>query len=69
MFQPPVSPRATYNFNPGWKFAFGDTLGADQPAFDDSAWASISLPHTWNEIDTYRAFISHGGGDQGEKMF
>jgi beta-galactosidase len=68
-FQPPASPRATYNFNPGWKFAFGDAAGADQPAFDDSAWASVSLPHTWNETDTYRAFISHSGGDQGEKLF
>jgi len=67
-FQPPASPRATYNFNPGWKFAFGDAAGADQPAFDDSAWASVSLPHTWNETDTYRAFISHSGGDQSEKM-
>ncbi len=68
-YQPPASPRAVYNFNPGWKFAFGNTAGAEQPAFDDSAWASVSLPHTWNETDTYRAFISHGGGDQGEKMF
>jgi beta-galactosidase len=69
MFQPPVSPRAIYNFNPGWKFAFGDTTGADQPEFNDLAWASVSLPHTWNETDSYRAFISHSGGDQSEKMF
>ena len=68
-FQPPASPRAAYNFNPGWKFSFGDAAGADQPAFDDSSWASVSLPHTWNETDTYRAYISHGGGDQSEKMF
>lgn len=68
-YQPPVSPRATYNFNPGWKFSFGAAAGAEQPAFDDSSWASVSLPHTWNETDTYRAYISHGGGDQGEKMF
>jgi beta-galactosidase len=68
-FTPPASPRATYNFNPGWKFAFGDAAGADQPGFDDSAWTNVSLPHTWNETDTYRAYISHGGGDQGEKMF
>ena len=66
--EPPTSPRATYNFNPGWKFVFGDIAGADQPAFDDSGWASISLPHTWNETDTYRAYISHSGGDQSEKM-
>ena len=29
----------------------------------------MSLPHTWNETDSYRAYISHGGGDQSEKMF
>jgi len=67
-YTPPASPRATYNFNPGWKFVFGDTPGADQPAFDDSAWASVSLPHTWNETDSYRSFISHGAGDRSEKM-
>ncbi len=69
VFESPVSPRATFNFNPGWKFSFGDTIGADQPAFDDAAWASVSLPHTWNETDTYRSLISHSGGDQSEKMF
>ncbi|MGD1084773.1 MAG: sugar-binding domain-containing protein [Verrucomicrobiota bacterium] len=68
-FTPPVSPRAVYNFNPGWKFAFGDATGADQPGFDDSTWTNVSLPHTWNETDTYRDYISHGGGDRGEKMF
>ncbi len=67
-YQPPTSMRATYNFNPGWKFIFGDVTGADQPGFDDSEWASVSLPHTWNETDTYRTYISHGGGDVGEKM-
>jgi beta-galactosidase len=64
----PASPRATYNFNPGWKFSFGDAAGADQPAFDDAAWSGVSLPHTWNETDTYRALIDHSGGDQGEKL-
>ena len=29
-FQPPASPRATYNFNPGWKFIRDDVAGADQ---------------------------------------
>jgi beta-galactosidase len=66
-FAPPASPRATYNFNDGWKFVFGDTEGADQPAFDDSAWTNISLPHTWNETDSYRKYISHSGGDTAER--
>lgn len=67
-FTPPASPRAVYNFNPDWKFIFGDQPGADQPEFNDSSWGNVSLPHTWNETDTYRAYISHGGGDQSEKM-
>lgn len=67
-FQPPASPRAVYNFNPGWKFIFGDSTGAYNPGFDDSAWANVSLPHTWNETDSYRAYISHSGGDQTEKF-
>ena len=66
-YAPPASPRATYNFNPGWKFAFGDAAGADKPAFDDSKWANVSLPHTWNETDSYRSLISHSGGDRGTK--
>ena len=68
-FTMPATPRATYNFNPGWKFAFGDAAGADQPGFNDAAWQDVSLPHTWNEIDSYRAYIAHSGGDQSEKMF
>ena len=67
-FTPPASPRAVYNFNPDWKFTFGDQAGAEQPGFNDAAWSSVSLPHTWNETDSYRAYISHGGGDQSEKM-
>jgi beta-galactosidase len=66
-YTPPASPRATYNFNPGWKFVFGDQPGADQPGFDDSKWTNVSLPHTWNDVDSYRNFISHSGGDRGEK--
>jgi beta-galactosidase len=67
-FSVPASPRAVYNFNPGWEFTFGDAAGADQPEFNDSAWTRVSLPHTWNETDTYRAHINHSGGDQSEKM-
>jgi beta-galactosidase len=69
VYQPPSSPRAVYNFNPAWKFIFGDSIGAEKPAFDDTKWSSVSLPHTWNDTDTYRAYISHGGGDQSQKLF
>ena len=68
-YQVPASPRSSYNFNADWKFVFGESTGADQPNYNDSKWSNISLPHTWNDTDTYRAFISHSGGDQSEKMF
>ncbi|HVT90672.1 MAG TPA: DUF4982 domain-containing protein [Tepidisphaeraceae bacterium] len=64
-FTAPDSPRVTYNFNPDWKFIREDVSGADNAAFDDASWANVGLPHTWNDIDTYRKLISHGGGDQG----
>jgi beta-galactosidase len=64
-FQAPASPRATYNFNPGWRFIREDVPDAVKPDFDDTAWTKVSTPHTWNDIDSYRSFISHSGGDRG----
>ena len=67
-YTPPASPRAVYNFNPGWKFIRQDVDGADKPDFDDSSWSNVSLPHTWNDVDTFRAIITHGGDVGGEYM-
>src|ERR1035438_8755067 len=64
-FTPPASPRATYNFNPGWKFIREDVTNAEQVAFDDSKWSDVSAPHTYNDVDSYTVIISHGGGDWG----
>ena len=44
---------AKLNFNPDWKFLKADPPGAAAPAFDDTAWSSVSLPHTYNDIDTF----------------
>jgi beta-galactosidase len=63
-FTPPASPRADYNFNPGWKFIREDVTNAEQVAFDDSKWSDVSAPHTFNDIDSYTAIISHSGGDR-----
>ncbi|HVU37662.1 MAG TPA: glycoside hydrolase family 2 TIM barrel-domain containing protein [Opitutales bacterium] len=40
--------RLTENFDFGWRFFKGDATGADQAAFDDSAWRKLSLPHDWS---------------------
>jgi beta-galactosidase len=39
------------NLNPNWKFIRQDVAGAAQPDFDDASWKTISLPHTWNNLD------------------
>ncbi len=35
-------------FDFGWKFLKGDSPGAQQPEFSDSAWRSVDLPHDWS---------------------
>ncbi|MBS0255747.1 MAG: beta-galactosidase [Proteobacteria bacterium] len=37
----------------GWRFQFGDAPGAATPAFDDSHWPAVSLPHSWNRLGAY----------------
>ncbi|MFJ6673114.1 glycoside hydrolase family 2 TIM barrel-domain containing protein [Actinosynnema sp. NPDC091369] len=44
------------NFDGSWKFALANTTGddepayadADEPAFDDSSWRTLNLPHDWS---------------------
>ena len=45
-----AAPRATTPLN-AWTFAKGDPAGAQAPAFDDAAWAAVTLPHTYNAAD------------------
>lgn len=35
------------SLNDGWRFHKGDVAGAERPAFDDSAWKRLRLPHDW----------------------
>jgi beta-galactosidase len=37
--------------NGGWKLKLGDTAGAEQAAFDDSAWEAVTLPHCFKPAD------------------
>ena len=62
---PPQSPRARLNFNLNWRFIREDVSGAEVAAFDDSKWATVSTPHSFNDVDSFRMIISHGGGDRG----
>ena len=44
--------RSTETLNSGWRFNKGDAFGAERIGYDDSAWKSVNLPHTWN-TDAY----------------
>ena len=46
-----------HNFNPEWLLAVGDIEGAEQPAFDDSAWKTVTLPHAFNEDQAFAVDI------------
>src|ERR1022692_291574 len=64
-YAPPLSPRAKLNFDLNWKFVREDVPGAEAPSFDDSVWTTVSTPHTFNDVDSFRQIINHSGGDRG----
>lgn len=64
-YTPPVSSRETFNFNLDWRFLREDAPGGEAPGFSDSAWATVSTPHSFNEVDSFRKIIAHSGGDRG----
>jgi hypothetical protein len=40
--------RQKVKFNSDWKFMLDDNAGFESPAFKDSAWRSLDLPHDWS---------------------
>ena len=45
-----AAPRATLPLTT-WTFAKGDSATAQSPSFDDRAWETVRLPHTYNAAD------------------
>lgn len=64
-FVPPPSANVTASFNAGWKFLKKDAAGAQAVGFNDSKWADVAAPHTFNDTDSFGRLISHSGGDRG----
>lgn len=52
--------RRTLDFNPDWKFLRDDVAGAAAPGFADGAWADVSTPHTFNDVDTFAHWSTPG---------
>src|SRR4051794_33573551 len=40
--------RHTEPLDADWRFVKGDASGAEQIAFDDGAWRTVSVPHDWS---------------------
>ncbi|MBP8304800.1 MAG: DUF4982 domain-containing protein [Phycisphaerae bacterium] len=49
----PAAERLVLSLNPDWRFIRADPNGAEQPGFDDRQWSGVSLPHTYNDADTF----------------
>jgi beta-galactosidase len=51
LYTPPSSNRVDINLDSTWKFNKSDVAGAQNTTFNDASWTSLSLPHTWNNLD------------------
>ncbi|MGB8293815.1 MAG: sugar-binding domain-containing protein [Polyangia bacterium] len=56
---------AEYSMDVGWMFIKQDQSGAQATAASETGWTSVSTPHTYNDVDSYRTLINHSGGDHG----
>jgi beta-galactosidase len=55
------SPRQVYSLNVDWRFAGNDVAGAQAPGYNDSAWQLVSVPHTFNDTDSFDQWITSSG--------
>jgi beta-galactosidase len=65
MIAKPEGPRNRTDFNKGWKFFPGDEPGAKSPAYSDSKWRKLILPHDWSiegKFDEKNPAKPEGGG-------
>lgn len=60
----PASNRIEYNLNYDWKFIKSSPSGAETQSFNDTAWQTVSLPHTYNDIDLFDTWVT-GSGNYG----
>ncbi|MDR3460231.1 MAG: family 16 glycosylhydrolase [Verrucomicrobiae bacterium] len=51
VYVPATSHRVDVGLDANWRFIRQDVAGAQAGGFDDSAWTSLNLPHTWNNLD------------------
>ena len=50
----PLDLKRENNFDGDWRFLKADAAGAENAAFNDSAWRTLDLPHDWSLEDLHR---------------
>ena len=82
-YVPPANHRADILVNGAWRFIQQDVAGAQNPAFDDSSWVAVTLPHSWDVahgqdgpgttyyrgIGWYRSHLSVDNAYAGRRLF
>lgn len=63
-FEIPQNNRIVYNLNYDWKFIRSDISGAQNPGYGDASWKTVSLPHTYNDVDLFDTWVT-GSGNYG----
>jgi len=54
--------RVTQDFDANWLFSRGDFASAMMPAFDDSGWRQVNVPHDWSIEGPFGADYGSGNG-------
>ena len=57
-----ASTRTVIPFDAGWRFSKTDAGNAAMPAFDDSKWRVVDLPHDWSSEGPFSADFGSGNG-------
>jgi beta-galactosidase len=54
--------RVTQDFDANWLFSKSDFASAMMPAFDDSGWRQLNVPHDWSIEGPFSADYGSGNG-------
>ncbi|HZL78696.1 MAG TPA: glycoside hydrolase family 2 TIM barrel-domain containing protein, partial [Candidatus Limnocylindrales bacterium] len=57
-----ASARGVQDFDANWLFSKGDFASAMMPAFDDSGWRTLNVPHDWSIEGPFGADYGSGNG-------
>ncbi|MGJ5816032.1 glycoside hydrolase family 2 TIM barrel-domain containing protein [Paludibaculum fermentans] len=57
-----ASPKRNQRFDEDWRFLRADAPGAELPAFNDTSWRALSLPHDWS-VEDLPPRPAHGNGE------